>query len=450
MRNLVVIRDPVHEYIQISPEEQQIIDSPLVQRLRWIAQLSGAHLIYPSATHNRLSHVLGTMHLAGKYAEHLFRDHPEKKHKVQLARIAGLLHDIGHGPFSHQFDDTVYQRIFIGEKHGHDLQRKVIITQSHLKELIEAIGVTPKEIIDVWEGRDMVLLTITQGVLGADRLDFMLRDSYFAGTKQFGEIPVQRIIYHSTLQEHEGKQRLHYHVKILDDIFQSLLGRFFQYRGVYFHKASRASDLLITRMLEAAIEPLKLVERTKNLEEFQFLNDFTLIGEIMSSNAEGIEEARTYALRLLRRELPKMVWEDVLEEDRIRLLSEDWVNSSIQIAENRFVKPIQKLAREKGLEIPLYIDYTYPMSTINPKEFESTETYFWNPGDKLGIGKESVTINEVLRETRYMSSGSSNALSRFLVLRVFTEPEYRDVIQQLWKEHQSKQTKERDIAQTSY
>jgi len=450
----IIIRDPVHEYIRVSPEEIKIIDHPLVQRLRWISQLSGAQFVFPSAVHTRLAHVLGTMHLSGLYAERIFEDDDEKKHKIQVARLAGLLHDVGHGPFSHQFDDSVYKHVYPGKKHGHDIHRNKIVTESPLKDVISETGVEPNELINVWKGKNQIMLSIVQGTLGADRMDFLVRDSYFAGTSQFGQLPIYRIIHHASIQDHEGIPALHYNVKILDDIYQALLGRFFQYKGLYFHKASRAADLLITNMLSEAAIPLGLPDKVKDWDEFSRLNEYTLIGTIMSSNNGSIKKAKEICNRLLIRDLPKLVWEQILEEDTIDYISHNLEEGAKQIAYNKFIRKIERIARQKQEEMPkTYIDFTYPMSTINPREFNATKTFIWDPHNKIDDYKKSLRIEDALKKTRYVGTqGGVNLTDRFLILRVYVDAKDRNKIN-LWLEEEEKNLTEKnddDTEITSY
>ena len=97
------LRDPVHGFIRIEGRECDVVDTPVFQRLRRIKQLALAHLVYPGAVHNRLEHTLGVMHVAGRLCEKLDID-PEKR---RLIRLAALLHDIGHGPFSHPSEEVL-------------------------------------------------------------------------------------------------------------------------------------------------------------------------------------------------------------------------------------------------------------------------------------------------------------------------------------------------------
>ncbi len=448
------VRDPIHNYIHLSVEESALIDSPFIQRLRWISQLSGVKLVFPGGTHNRFSHVMGVMHLSGEYASHIFSELPEneKEHNVQLARLAGLLHDVAHGAFSHAYDDTVYRALYPGNPHGHDEHRYKLIQSEYLKPLIEGCGVDPKEIIDLWTGKDTVLQAIVQGALGADRMDFMLRDSYYAGTTHFGTVASTRIISSTHIHEHEGIPALHYDVKVLDDIFQALLGRFYMYRGVYFHKASSAADILIRHMLAAAMDPLKLPERTADFEKFQFINDSTVVGEIMTSNAEGIEKAREYCTRLLHRKLPKMIWETIVSEKTVRTISTDIEKGSKMIAQSNFLDKLEEEAKKLGKPMPqTYVFNTYPMSTIDHDEFSAGNIYIWDEKERLVPGQKSITFEEAIRSTNYFKPFllDMEDRQRYIMIRVYADPEDAKWIRKL-KIGSVPASKKPNLAETSY
>ena len=99
------IIDPIHDFVRVNQNELEIIDTPIFQRLRRIKQLSGAHLIYPGAQHTRFEHSLGVMHIASMACQTLLEKSIIPLDQIQNLRFAGLLHDIGHGPFSHLFDE---------------------------------------------------------------------------------------------------------------------------------------------------------------------------------------------------------------------------------------------------------------------------------------------------------------------------------------------------------
>ena len=145
-----------------------------------------------------------------------------------------------------------------------------------------------------------VIQAVVQGPLGADRMDFILRDSYFTGTEHLGTISPQRIIDNALIY----KGRLAYSTKVLSDVIQIMDSRMRMYEGVYHHKTVSASGRLIEKMLASACEPLHLIERTKDLKQFLTVCDSTIIGEIMMLPES--EPAKKYCLRYYFRQLPKV------------------------------------------------------------------------------------------------------------------------------------------------
>ncbi len=447
------IRDPVHNYIEITPEERTLIDSPFLQRMRWISQLSGVRLVFPGAQHTRLAHVLGVMHLSGQYAEQVFQEYDDKDYRVQLARIGGLLHDVGHGAFSHAYDDTVYRDIYPGNPHGHDTHRLKMIESDFLKPYIENTGISIPDLKDLWEGKDRVMQAITQGALGADRMDFMLRDAYFSGTTHLGSVASRRIISNAMISDHDGIPSLHYDLKVLDDIFQALLGRFYMYRGVYFHKASAASDIIIRKMLTAAKDPLNLAERTKDLTQYQFINEYTLIGEIMSNPSEELNEAKLYCKRLLQRDLPKLIWETTLPEKQVKTITGDLERDSKTIANGRFIEKIKMEAIKRKIEEPnFFVINTYPMSTIDHGEFNVGNIYIYDKNKSLEKGKYSHTLEEAINQTTYFRSFLSQVNTgreRYVMIRVFTDKKDAEWIRAFVK-NRDVLVDTPNIAETSY
>ena len=385
------LRDPIHKWIQFSPEEKQVIDTPLVQRLRWVSQLTGTDQVFPGGTNNRFSHSLGAMHLAGKYMKHLLREADEqifpeeiKPKCIQIARLAALLHDIGHGPFSHAFDRTVYQVIYAASESshigGHDLHRLHLIKSSPLKEAIEGCGITSDDIARVWssspssfDGRynlDHVIKMVCQGLLGADRMDFTLRDSYFTGSEHLGTISPHRIISNSRIvqKDNVGNFTLGYNIKAFADISQALNDRMHMYECVYLHKTVTSVGILIEKMISAACEPLNLIARTLDADSFKFVTDHTLIGEIMNPNGPTeLEEARKYCTRLMFRELPKLVEETLCSGQHIGQNSESEPQKELQ--------PGQVLVRTRNI------------SALNSAEFEKNEIVFLKKDEQLSCAQ---------------------------------------------------------------
>lgn len=339
------LRDPVHGWIKFSDEEKQIIDCEMFQRLRYVSQLTSTDSVYPGGCHSRFIHSLGVMTVAGKMVKHLLRSgsvvydkqlggDPKLSERkwVQIARIAGLLHDIGHGPFSHAFDRIVYSKIYNVMDGGHDYHRLKLVKQSPLKECIEACGIKVHDVLNVWTAKQpsstqsiddvlyyMIKLAIG-GPLGADRIDFVLRDSYFTGTKHLGTIAWKRIIYNSTIlfQEKTNTFVLAYAYKTIHDIIQALDGRRYMYHGVYLNKTVDAASLVIERMMEELYKTNQTNQTNEDLlsivqdpAKFALLNDNTVIGRVIIMDES--EPARKWCERLLKRKLPKMIKEEIVD-----------------------------------------------------------------------------------------------------------------------------------------
>ena len=447
------IRDPIHNNIILDEAEVAIADTPMFQRLRWISQLSGVRMVYPSGTHNRLAHSMGVMHIAGLYAEKLFEGEPDAREKVKTARMAALVHDIGHSAFSHQFDDIVYKRIYPNVAHGHDAHRDIIMSSSPLSDILGDFGFSPSDLSAVWSGDSPLLHSIVQGALGADRLDFMLRDSYFCGSTHFGSLPIRRLIDNTIISDHDGSPSVHYRFKILDDIYSVLIGRFFLYKTIYFHKTSRAADILIQQMLEASIEPLDLITRTKDLDSFTELNEYSLMGEIMSSTDPAIEPARLAARRLFNRILPKAVYEGIYTDPQIGM-EIDLYKLSREAAQNEFISKINSFFEARNEPLPkLTTDITYHLSTISSDEFDVSRVYIFSNSSRNRPVDRSLTLQEALSETRYIRgfSGDPTSSSKFIITRVYADPDDADRVTSAWSEiFKSKSTRKRDVSTTSY
>lgn len=232
------IRDSIHGNLQIDDFEVKLIDTPPFQRLRRIRQLGFTNLIYPGANHTRFEHSIGTMHLASQLAEQLGLD----KHEKGILRVSALLHDLGHGPFSH-VSETV-----IPDSHE-ELTIKVIRESVISDILMEEFDL--EEIEATLKG-ESVLGQAISGEIDVDRMDYLLRDSHYTGVA-YGIIDVERLIQN---------------IKIEDDLIldkkgvpaaeSTLLARYFMYPSVYQHHTTRIVNSMFRRCLKILIEEDKI------------------------------------------------------------------------------------------------------------------------------------------------------------------------------------------------
>ncbi|HMP28288.1 MAG TPA: HD domain-containing protein [Saprospiraceae bacterium] len=317
------IRDPIHELIVCSKEEKELINSPLAQRLKWVEQLSMVNQVYNGAVHSRFSHCLGVMKLSGDYMEHLLSDSEAwndwwrlygfhmndkaRKYYIQLARIVGFLHDIGHGPFSHSFDHTIYKKMYGVEDGGHDIARLDLVLSPLLKPYIEKCKINVDDILKVWgenpKGMFGIIKNIVEGPLGADRIDFTRRDAYYTGMDHLGTIPTKRLIKSTKIVFINEAPMLTYAAKCMDDIIRTLNGRLNLYEGVYLHRISMAASLLIEKILEHLMEFHDLTDMVRDPEKFVMFNDHKIFAMAMSGVSP---EAKKLYERLMLRQLPKV------------------------------------------------------------------------------------------------------------------------------------------------
>jgi hypothetical protein len=318
------LRDPIHGFIQRSELEQKLIDTSVFQRLRGIKQLAMANLVYPGALHTRFDHSIGVMHVAGRMAEKLIDD----KEIVRLISLTALLHDIGHGPFSHVSEDLLdkyYDKSKITPKSKEKIHEKLTC---QIIEQNEEIG----KLLSPEEKKKMVALLcgtqeeslvrgIISGPLDADKLDYLLRDSYFCGVK-YGIYDLERLI--GTLESHpEGQDRLL--AATYDGVYaieQFVLAKYHLSTQVYRHKIRLITDAMIVRALELGIEKDKFDWLIKlynydgsdnHLNYFLGWDDGRLIDKLLfSSRTKGL--ASDLFLRLKERRLFKRVFTRLMGE----------------------------------------------------------------------------------------------------------------------------------------
>jgi len=228
------IRDSVHGNLQLEEFEIRLIDAPEIQRLRRIKQLGFTYLVYPGANHSRFEHSIGTMYLASRLAENLGLD----EHTQTLVRSCAILHDAGHGPFSHVSEGVIDT--------SHEKLTYKLIKKSQLGDILsEKFSI--KEVITVISGKGP-LRQIISGELDVDRMDYLLRDSYYTGVA-YGVIDVERLIYNMKLDD-----RLLLKEKGVQAAESMLLARYFMYPSVYQHHTTRIVNSMFRRCLKKLIK----------------------------------------------------------------------------------------------------------------------------------------------------------------------------------------------------
>jgi uncharacterized protein len=267
------IKDPIHGYVKISQTERSVIDTRPVQRLKRIRQLAGSEFVYPAANHTRFEHVIGAMHIAGALAEAL----PIGLHHRQQEqlRLAALLHDIGHGPFSHVFEPLLTR--YLGKNHE-DFVRW-LVNETEISERLEFAGLNPKTIGRLATGRladrnRPYLDQLISSGIDVDKMDYVVRDSFHTGAG-YGSVDVHRLLYTMDIVDNN----LSVDGTAVAALESFLLARFESFRTIYFHRASRAVQIMIVGALEAARNELHLLD-FDGPEDFLKLDDYKVWTEL--------------------------------------------------------------------------------------------------------------------------------------------------------------------------
>ncbi len=246
---MYVIKDSVHGNIKLTDLERELVDSREMQRLRGIKQLALTNLVYPGANHTRFEHSLGTAHLTGQICESIGL----KESASAELRLAALLHDIGHGAFSHESD--YFLNKYLGESHESIAKKK--LESDRIAGPIEREGLKPSRIASLLIGEGLGTV-ITSGI-GSDRMDYLLRDSYYTGVA-YGVIDSERLIQTMSLSKDS--------IVLEEGGFEAaeslLLARFMMFSTVYSHHAVRIASSMLGRAMElgigsSSIRPVDLV-----------------------------------------------------------------------------------------------------------------------------------------------------------------------------------------------
>jgi HD superfamily phosphohydrolase len=377
--------------VAITPLEKDIIDTRVVQRLRRLRQLAGAEFVYPGANHTRFEHSVGAMHLAGLMAENITEDETE----IQALRLAALLHDVGHGPFSH-----IFEEILAKKDQNHEDITSWLIRNSELADIIRDGGFNPDDLsrlaIGKLEKKERLFLNqVIRSSVDVDKLDYIVRDSFHTGA-EYGNVDVFRLIYTT-----EPFQRnLAVNTTALTTLESFLIARVLSFRSIYYHRVCRG----IQRMLADA---LKLADEELGLSEFDTPEDYVDMDDYTTwSRLKQCKASRPVIERLERRELLKCAYtvESIVQDHpTIDLLDKASVRKQIEeeIATKAKVDP-----EKVQLDSPLLPSVPYRHSSLlDPMEI---------PGFAY-VGKKKIAV-DLVELSRVISS-----LRGYLdIVRVYT------------------------------
>ena len=336
--HITEIRDPIHGFIGVYPHERQIIDTIEFQRLRRIHQLGLTHYVYHGAEHSRFGHSIGVMHLAGRAVNSLVERNLdlvkvalkwsegnldyEKRRLVLLARLAGLVHDVGHAPFSHTGEAELFSG---GDRHeGHGA---AIIRNSTIGEIInsdpecQAYSIDKDDVADLVVGKATLPAGFVQELIDSpwdvDKMDYLLRDSRYCGV-QYGTFDLGRILNTLTLDgdPESGSLKLAIEEGGLHALEAFVLARYYMFTQIYFHDVRRAYDLVLTDFIAELLRDAYPHGKYPDADDFtDYLewDDNRVLFEA-SNRADGV--GKNLAWRIIARQHPKAVYESEDSPDR--------------------------------------------------------------------------------------------------------------------------------------
>jgi HD superfamily phosphohydrolase len=309
-----VIRDPIHDYIELDELALALIDTPEVQRLRRIRQLGFSNLVYPGANHTRFEHSLGTYHLA----KHLVKYVDELKRDELLA--ASLLHDIGHGPFSHATEELIVRYTRKSHDNVEGLLRKGVIS-----DVLKDFSLSPSNIAGHIKG-ETYPGQIINSEIDVDRMDYLVRDAHYTGVA-FGLIDHVRLIHELGFNEN----KLVLNPGGLQAAESLLVSRFLMHPTVYFHHVSRIAESMCEHAAEYMIENGLSPESFQRMDDVAFMNEMKNAGGYASDIAKRLDERKLYK-RALYTDLDSLGIDAIKLRNNIRRVE-------IEIAESAGVKP---------------------------------------------------------------------------------------------------------------
>jgi HD superfamily phosphohydrolase len=398
--------DPIYRYLRITKggaggvpgqaAEQDLVDSAWLQRLRRIHQLQSAWWVFATAEHSRFQHALGAMHLAGEWARHLHptlnascKDTPSLGLVEETMRIAGLLHDVGHGPFGHFFDENYLDTWGI----DHEVIGRSIIT-GPLAELVSGLGASPGVDFEPGERIDpswvaylispaelkgfhapswlAALKPAMVGAYSADNMDYVPRDSYICGVAA-GPVDVQRIIHYSFV----SGRGLTLHAHAAEALYMFLNARLYLYHQVYFHRTVRRIDLQLREVFRPTLElvlggnPLVLMDR------FQALTEWSLLSEVDrwasgDGDPERRELGRAWAEVVHRKLKWKLIYQGLTDAREIP-------HEALSVTREQFASRLRERLPERLRAIEFEVDVAAQESRAFNPMTETADILIYDP-----------------------------------------------------------------------
>lgn len=340
-----VLKDPVHSYIHIHYEViWNCLDSKEFQRLRRIRQLGGDFQVYPTAEHSRFSHSLGVYEIVRRMVTEVKTLCIElTEYEKVCVMLAGLLHDVGHGPFSHAFEHVT--------NHSHEeYTAKIILGDTELNSILRAVSKKmPEDIVSIIQHthENDILNQIVSGQLDADRMDYLLRDSYFTATS-YGQFDLERILRTMRVRKtSEGRKVIVVKHTGIHSVEDYIMARYQMYWQVYYHPVARSYEAVFIQLFNRLKDIFKV--NKDYFEDMKVLIPFLEKAEVSEEEYFRLDEnSLLYCCALIQDK------DDVIAADLAKRLKNRKLFEYVDYNEEDLAQ-IQNMLRENGYDEQYYL-----------------------------------------------------------------------------------------------
>ena len=401
------IRDSIHGNIKIGGVFLDLLGAPEIQRLHNVKQLGLAHLVFPGAHHTRLEHSLGAYNMALKASEMLNLDESES----ELVTCAALLHDIGHGPFSHTLESILRdsldvnhvdltERLLFGEYEIFDSREKEFISSPSVHEILSKNNINQRYVADIIKGKMLeypYLSQLLDSAIDVDQLDYLIRDAYYTGVA-YGMIDIERFIQTLVIND----DRLAIARKGVGVVENILMARTLMYSSVYFHKTVRIAELMLSKSIE-------MIPNAKPLDFFK-MTDAELVNDLKNEGPFQNEIVTYLKYRVLFKQAYLLTHSN-LDEQKNEIVK------SLEDVESRKEK-------EREIEDALNIPSGHIIIDVPYRELHQSEPRIDQTDITIIDGNEQKSLDEF---SPLAGAVRSRVIPDWVVM-VVTDEKYRDVV----------------------